>query len=154
MARIFAVSRTCRATTSWLRAQAIEMTARSDIVTAARGWIGTPYRHQASVKGAGCDCLGLLRGVWREVVGPEPQTPPAYTAGWAEAPGAAGGEAMEVISGAQVPSLTRDMARLCCDSGLEASCGSDFHSPNQPWASLGHVAPLPEDCVPIWRRWQ
>ncbi len=32
-------------------------------------WIGTPYRHQASLKGVGCDCLGLLRGVWREVDG-------------------------------------------------------------------------------------
>ena len=67
---------------------------------------------------------------------------------------AAGGEAMEVISGSQVPSVTRDMARLCRDSGLEASCGSDFHSLNQPWASLGHVAPLTEDCTPIWNRWQ
>ena len=45
---------------------------REDIVAAARGWIGTPYRHQASLKGAGCDCLGLVRGVWREMVGPEP----------------------------------------------------------------------------------
>ncbi len=70
------------------------MTARTEIVAAARGWIGTPYRHQASAKGAGCDCLGLLRGVWREVLGPEPETPPAYTAGWAEAPGAAPMEAM------------------------------------------------------------
>ncbi|MGB6085517.1 NlpC/P60 family protein [Parvibaculum sp.] len=63
------------------------MTRRMEIVTAARSWIGTPYRHQASVKGAGCDCLGLLRGVWREVIGPEPETPPPYTADWAEAPG-------------------------------------------------------------------
>ncbi len=38
------------------------------LVTAARGWIGTPYIHQASLKDIGCDCLGLLRGVWREVV--------------------------------------------------------------------------------------
>ena len=45
---------------------------------------------------------------------------------------AAGGEAMEVISGAQVPSLTRDMARLCRDMGFEASCGSDFHAPTNP----------------------
>ncbi len=36
-------------------------------------WIGTPYRHQASLKGVGCDCLGLVRGVWRGVVGPEPE---------------------------------------------------------------------------------
>ncbi|MBO6635413.1 NlpC/P60 family protein [Parvibaculum sp.] len=70
------------------------MTTRAEIVAAARGWIGTPYRHQASTKGAGCDCLGLLRGVWREVLGPEPETPPAYSAGWAEAPGAMPMEAM------------------------------------------------------------
>ncbi|MFK5997350.1 MAG: NlpC/P60 family protein [Rhodobacterales bacterium] len=54
------------------------------IIHAARGWIGTPYRHQASVKGQGCDCLGLLRGVWREVVGDEPQRIPSYTADWSE----------------------------------------------------------------------
>lgn len=60
------------------------MTARSDIVAAARGWIGTPYRHQASAKGAGADCLGLVRGVWREVLGPEPERLPAYTPDWGE----------------------------------------------------------------------
>ena len=60
---------------------------RNDIVAAARGWIGTPYRHQASVKGAGTDCLGLLRGVWREVMGPEPEAPPPYSPDWAELPG-------------------------------------------------------------------
>lgn len=54
------------------------------IVAAARGWIGTPYRHQASVRGAGADCLGLLRGVWREVHGCEPEAVPAYTADWSE----------------------------------------------------------------------
>lgn len=60
---------------------------RAAIVTAARGWLGTPYRHQASLKGAGCDCLGLVRGVWREMVGPEPEAPPPYTPDWAEALG-------------------------------------------------------------------
>ena len=67
---------------------------------------------------------------------------------------AAGGEAMEVISGSQVPSVTRDMARLCQNMGFDASCGSDFHAPNQEWAALGKVAPLPENCSPIWQRWQ
>ena len=60
----------------------------TDIVTAARGWIGTPYRHQASCRGAGCDCLGLLRGVWRELRGEEPEDIPPYTSDWAEATGA------------------------------------------------------------------
>ncbi len=57
------------------------------VVAAARGWIGTPYRHQASVKGAGADCLGLLRGVWREVVGAEPEAVPPYTPDWSEPEG-------------------------------------------------------------------
>jgi len=44
--------------------------------------------HQASVKGAGCDCLGLLRGVWREFRGAEPEDAPPYSPDWAEATGA------------------------------------------------------------------
>ncbi len=54
------------------------------VVTAARGWLGTPYHHQAAVKGAGCDCLGLIRGVYAEVMAREPETPPAYSRDWAE----------------------------------------------------------------------
>lgn len=57
------------------------------IMAAARGWLGTPYVHQASVKGAGCDCLGLLRGVWRELNGEDAETPPPYSPDWAEATG-------------------------------------------------------------------
>jgi NlpC/P60 family putative phage cell wall peptidase len=53
------------------------MITRSLIVAETRGWIGTPYRHQASLKGAGCDCLGLVRGVWRGVIGDEPERAPA-----------------------------------------------------------------------------
>ena len=60
---------------------------RAEIVRAARGWLGTPYRHQGSLKGVGCDCLGLVRGVWRELTGHEAETPPPYTPDWAEASG-------------------------------------------------------------------
>jgi NlpC/P60 family putative phage cell wall peptidase len=60
---------------------------RVDVVTAARAWIGTPYRHQAAWRGAGADCLGLVRGVWREVFGDEPEAPPLYTADWSEPQG-------------------------------------------------------------------
>jgi NlpC/P60 family putative phage cell wall peptidase len=59
----------------------------ADIVAAARSWIGTPYMHQASLKCVGCDCLGLLRGVWRDVVGAEPIAPPPYSPDWSEASG-------------------------------------------------------------------
>ena len=57
---------------------------RAQIVSVAREWIDTPYLHQASQKGAGTDCLGLVRGVWRTLYGGEPETPPAYTSDWAE----------------------------------------------------------------------
>ena len=60
------------------------MTLGEQIIAEARLWIGTPYLHQSSVKGAGADCLGLLRGVWRAVYGEEPERVPAYTADWAE----------------------------------------------------------------------
>ncbi len=56
-------------------------------VRLARGWIGTPYRHQASCRGAGADCLGLVRGVWRELVGAEPEAVPAYSFDWSEVTG-------------------------------------------------------------------
>ena len=55
------------------------------ICVLARGWLSTPYQHQASLKGVGCDCLGLVRGVWRERFGSEPEAPPAYAPDWAEA---------------------------------------------------------------------
>jgi NlpC/P60 family putative phage cell wall peptidase len=64
------------------------MTSRSQrLVQAARAWVGTPYLHQASLKGAGCDCLGLVRGVWREVHGSEPLPIPPYTPDWSEPQG-------------------------------------------------------------------
>lgn len=59
----------------------------SDRVAAAREWLGTPYRHQASVKGEGADCLGLVRGVWRATQGSEPEETPAYHPDWAEVGG-------------------------------------------------------------------
>lgn len=56
----------------------------AEIVAHARGWIGTPYLHQGSCRGAGTDCLGLLRGLWRELLGAEPEIVPAYTPDWSE----------------------------------------------------------------------
>lgn len=63
------------------------MVSRNDIVAVARAWIGTPYRHQASLNGIGCDCLGLVRGVWRDIFSAEPEEVPPYTRDWAEALG-------------------------------------------------------------------
>ncbi len=57
------------------------------VITEAQEWIGTPYRHQASLKGVGCDCLGLVRGVWRSVYRSEPEALKPYSADWAEVGG-------------------------------------------------------------------
>lgn len=57
------------------------------IVVSAKAWLGTPYVHQASTQGAGTDCLGLIRGVWRACLGDEPVALPAYTQDWSEASG-------------------------------------------------------------------
>src|SRR4051812_10792778 len=57
------------------------------IVAVARSWLGTPYRHQGMLNGVGCDCLGLVRGVWLDVYGCEPERPGPYAADWAECGG-------------------------------------------------------------------
>lgn len=36
---------------------------RALIVAEARAWLGTPFHHQQAVRGVGCDCIGLVRGV-------------------------------------------------------------------------------------------
>jgi NlpC/P60 family putative phage cell wall peptidase len=59
-----------------------ERSDRGQIVAEALSWLGTPYHHGQSVKGTGCDCLGLVRGVWRAAIGPEPETLPAYSRDW------------------------------------------------------------------------
>ena len=54
------------------------------VVEEARRWIGTPYRHHGRLRGVGCDCLGLVLGVWEALNGPLPEKVPPYSADWAE----------------------------------------------------------------------
>jgi cell wall-associated NlpC family hydrolase len=60
---------------------------KTKVVSTTRSWIGTPYHHQMAVKGAGCDCLGLVRGVYAEIYGKPSEVPPPYSRDWAEATG-------------------------------------------------------------------
>lgn len=82
---------------------------RERIVRVARAWIGTPYRHQAARRGAGADCLGLIRGIWREIYGQEPESVPAYSMDWSEPQGeerlwaAAQGHLVEKTEGRFLP---------------------------------------------------
>ena len=81
------------------------MITRDHIVAETRSWLGTPYRHQASLKGVGCDCLGLVRGVWRAVIGEEPERAPPYAPDWAEA---ARGEPLAEAAARNLVAIDRD----------------------------------------------
>ena len=61
------------------------MMVADEVLAEARHWIGTPYRHGGSKCQVGCDCLGLVRGIWRSLYGREPQSVSTYSADWAEA---------------------------------------------------------------------
>lgn len=83
---------------------AIETALQNRVVAAARGWIGTPYHHQMAVKGAGCDCIGLVRGVYAEVTGRQPEEAPPYTRDWGDATGE---ETMLIIAARHLNLVTR-----------------------------------------------
>lgn len=63
---------------------------------------------------------------------------------------AAGGNALEVISGLQPAALTEDLLRIANARSLYASCGSDFHFPDQAWQELGSFGKLPAHAKPVW----
>lgn len=63
---------------------------------------------------------------------------------------AAGGDALEVISGLQPAAVTEDLIRIANERSLHASCGSDFHFPDQPWQELGGFGKLPTHAKPVW----
>lgn len=65
----------------------------------------------------------------------------------------AGGLAIEVVSGQQAVNETDSLARVAAQFELYASCGSDFHVPDQPWQELGSFTPLPANCRPVWHLW-
>jgi len=65
----------------------------------------------------------------------------------------AGGVGFEVVSGRQHSEEVKNLARLAEQFELLASCGSDFHTPDNAWVELGHLAEFPKNCVPIWSVW-
>lgn len=63
---------------------------------------------------------------------------------------AAGGDAVEVVSGRQDPEQTRMLARDVQAVGLAGSIGSDFHAPSQRGMDVGATGPLPAGVRPVW----
>lgn len=65
-----------------------------------------------------------------------------------------GGEGLEVVSGSHSAGDVQGMAQYAKRFELLASCGSDYHGPEQPWLELGKLPPLPEACTPVWAQWK
>jgi 3',5'-nucleoside bisphosphate phosphatase len=64
---------------------------------------------------------------------------------------AAGGGALEVLTGSNGVQHLQACAELAVKFGLRASVGSDFHNPQLTWNPLGRLAKLPDGIVPVWR---
>jgi hypothetical protein len=65
---------------------------------------------------------------------------------------AAGGDALEVITGSHSPDQYRHFAALAAQYGFAASRGSDFHGPDEG-AEFGTLPPLDPALRPVWREW-
>ncbi len=66
----------------------------------------------------------------------------------------AGGEAVEVVSGSHTREQYEEFAAYAREFDLLASCGSDFHGPDENYLELGKLPDLPPDCRPVWRGWE
>ncbi|HUT40481.1 MAG TPA: PHP domain-containing protein [Gammaproteobacteria bacterium] len=67
-----------------------------------------------------------------------------------------GGSGLEVVSGSHTRDNVDTMAALCRNERLLASCGSDYHGPENCWIRLGELPDLPAGCKPVWQseRWR
>jgi hypothetical protein len=65
-----------------------------------------------------------------------------------------GGVGLEVISGSHSAGDVQGMAQYAQRFALLASCGSDYHGPEQPWIELGKLPALPQNCTPVWSQWR
>lgn len=66
---------------------------------------------------------------------------------------AAGGEAIEVITGSHSPDQYSMFAAVAAAHGFLASRGSDFHGPDEGNADFGKLPPLPRHLTPVWHDW-
>ncbi|WP_137135308.1 NlpC/P60 family protein [Rhizobium sp. FKY42] len=129
----------------------------ADIVALAESWIGTPYRHQGATKGVACDCIGLIRWVWRELYGCEPPlSVPPYAPDWAER---AGEErllqAALTLFGAPVPKAEMqagDVLLFRWHAGCAAKHAGILADETSFIHAYEQVAVTRSALVPAWRR--
>jgi NlpC/P60 family putative phage cell wall peptidase len=128
---------------------------RTAIIAEARAWIGTPYRHQASLKGVGCDCLGLVRGVWRATLGAEPELVPAYAPDWAEARNnetLAVAAARHLVAIKVTAALPGDLLLFRWRTGLAAKHAAIITAPDRMVHAHDGAAVAEVALAPWWRR--
>ena len=61
-----------------------------------------------------------------------------------------GGQAVEVVTGSHTQEQYAEFARYAEQFNLLASCGSDFHGPDESYRDLGRLPDLPLICKPVW----
>jgi predicted metal-dependent phosphoesterase TrpH len=64
---------------------------------------------------------------------------------------ALGGRALEVVTGSHTQEQYAEFARYAEQFNLLASCGSDFHGPQESYRDLGRLPDLPLICRPVWQ---
>ncbi|ETD72574.1 phosphoesterase [Pelistega indica] len=64
-----------------------------------------------------------------------------------------GGTAIEVVTGSHKPEQYHQYANVAKHYGFFASCGSDFHGPNESKMDVGKVPELPLGLTPVWEQW-
>ena len=67
---------------------------------------------------------------------------------------AAGGSAIEVVSGSHTREQYLEFANYAQEFGFLASCGSDYHGPGENYLDLGRLPELPPGCRPVWQDWE
>jgi predicted metal-dependent phosphoesterase TrpH len=66
---------------------------------------------------------------------------------------AAGGEAIEVVTGSHSSDQYAMFAEIAKSHGFLASRGSDFHAPGEGSADFGKLPPLAKGLTPVWHDW-
>ena len=101
------------------------------------------------------DAVGWIRGAGGQAVLAHPGrydlSPAALDALLAEFR-AAGGEAIEVVTGSHSPEQFRQFGAIAAQQNFAASRGSDFHGPEEG-AEFGSLPPLDPGLRPVWRDW-
>jgi len=104
----------------------------------------------------GCDCLGLVRGVWAEITGSATQDPGAYAPDWAER---AGADRLIIAArrhcGEAVPlseAVGGDIILFRWRDGVAAKHAGILSGPDHFIHAYESVGVIESVLVPSWRR--